>query len=229
MSLRSVLSAALGPFLFLVIFGADAWTLRADDQPSEKVLFEESFADAPGKDWSWVRESREDWKIDKERKELLLRSMWAVGGQNNMLVRTAPDGKKGPVAIEAHINHAPKVDFEFSGLIWYFDDKNSIGLVQERGDDGKWQVFLGRRKDGEGKVLKHVIYDKPEIDLRIVVTGLKAEGWYRASGNDKWQSVGEMEMPSSGEAKVGLRTGNGERDKPSWARFSKFRILQLGS
>jgi hypothetical protein len=38
-----------------------------------------------------------------------------------------------------------------------------------------------------------------------------------------------MEMPSSGAAKVGLRTGNAERDKASWARFSKFRILQLGS
>ena len=61
----------------------------------------------------------------------------------------------------------------------------------------------------------------------MVVAGAKAQGWYRASSTDKWQSLGEVEMPSSGAAKVGFRTGNGDGPKPSWARFSKFRILQL--
>jgi hypothetical protein len=203
-----------------------AGVAAAEDAPKEKVIFEENFSDAPGNGWSWLRESKGDWKIDKERKELLLRSMWATGGLNNMLLRTAPDGKK--VAIEVHIQHETPVDFEFSGLIWYFDDKNSMGLVQERWDDGTWHVFMGRRKaDSKSQVLKHAIYDKPEIDLRMVVTGSKAKGFYRAPGTSNWQSVGEMEMPSSGAAKVGLRTGSAERDKPSWARFSKFRILQL--
>jgi hypothetical protein len=65
MSVQCVPSAAFRPFLFLVLLGAGVWTLRADT-PTEKVLFEENFAEAPGKGWSWHKEIKDHWVIDKE-------------------------------------------------------------------------------------------------------------------------------------------------------------------
>jgi hypothetical protein len=91
------------------------------------------------------------------------------------------------------------------------------------GDDGK-SVALLRLKDGKGEWIKSVAYKDPEIDVRLVVTETKAQGWYRASSKEKWQLIAEVELPGSGAAKVGLRTGNGEGGS---ARFSRFRVLQL--
>jgi len=230
MNLRSVPSAALCSFLFLII-GTGAWTLHAN-QPSEKVLFEENFTDTLGKDWSWLREIPNRWKIDKERKELLISPVWSEGNLKNIPLRTAPDLKEGPIAVEVHISHEPRDDYEYSGLIWYFDDKNFVAIRKgPHGDDGKI-LSLVRKKankgDGPPSAPKNVICKEPSVDLRLVITEVKAQGWYRASSTDKWQPLGEVEMPSSGAAKVGFRTGNGG-DNPSWARFSKFRILRLGS
>ena len=172
------------------------------------------------------------WKIDKERKELLIQPVWSEGNLKNLLLRAVPDGKESPLAIEVHVAHVTSGDYEYSGLIWYFDDKNFVAIRKgPHGDDGKI-LSLVRRKAGKGdgppSAPKNVIYNDPEIDLRMVVDGAQATGWYRASSRDEWQSLGAVELPSSGAAKVGFRTGNGDGPRPSWARFSRFRILQSG-
>jgi hypothetical protein len=214
----------LFPAILLAILGSGG--AAAGETPKEKVLFEENFTTAPDKSWSWFRESREDWTIDKERHELLLRSVHRLA---NLLLRTPPDPGKDPLVIEVHVNHAARADFELSALIWFFDDKNFVNVVQERMDDDKMHLFLARRKDGKVTKFREVILDSGEVDLRLVVTGSRVQGWYRTPGTSKWrQLAGEMEMPVSGPAKVGLRVSNAERDKPSWARYSKLRILQLG-
>jgi hypothetical protein len=69
-----------------------------------KVLFEETFANDLDKDWSWVRESRADWKLDKEKKQLLIHTMPGVSlymdarSLTNVLLRTPPEVKEGPLA-----------------------------------------------------------------------------------------------------------------------------------
>jgi len=222
MSVRSLPAAAL---LFLVIVGAGAWADAAADPPREKVLFEENFTDAPGKGWSWYREIPDHWKIDKERKELLIQPVdgW-MPNLKNVLLRDAPDIKEAPLGIEVHVDHMPKGDYEFAALMWYFDDKNFVVIRKgPHGDDGK-VLSLVRLKEGKANLSKYLTYNDPGIDLRMIVTETKAQGWYRASATEKWQSIAEMEMPSKGAAKIGLRTGNGEG---GWVRFSKFRILQL--
>jgi hypothetical protein len=224
MSVRSLPAAAL---LFLVIVGTGAWA-DAADPPKEKVLFEENFTDAPGKGWSWYHEIRGRWKMDKERKALLISPVWAVGNLQNIPFREAPDVKESPIAIEVHINHEHKGDYEYGGLIWYFDDNNFVAIRKgPHGADGKIVSLVVRKAgkgDGPPSAPKNVIYNEPSVDVRLVVAGAKAQGWYRASSTEKWQSLGEVEMPSSGAAKIGLRTGNGEGGV---VRFSKFRMLQL--
>jgi Beta xylosidase C-terminal Concanavalin A-like domain len=231
MSVRSVCLTALFPFLSLVALGSGAGPVPSADPPGEKVLFEENFTDAPAEGWSWLREIPDHWKMDKERKELLIRPVWSEGNLKNLLLRRAPDVKQGAVAVEVHVDHVTSGDYEYSGLIWYFDDQNFVAIRKgPHGEDGN-TLSLVRRKAGKGdgppSAPKSVVDNDPAVDLRLVVAGAKATGWYRASSTDEWQSLGEQEMPGSGAAKVGFRTGNGDGPKPSWARFSKFRILQL--
>ena len=231
MSVRNGPLAALVPFVWVVTLSSAAWAVRTADSPGERVLFEQEFTEAPGKGWSWLREIPDHWKTDKDRKELLICPVWSEGNLKNVPLREVPYVKESPIAIEAHINHEPKGDYEYCGLIWYFDDQNYVAIRKgPHGDDGKI-LSLVRRKAGKGdgplSAPKNVVYDKPSVDLRMIVAGAHTQGWYRASIADKWQSLGEVELPSSGAPKVGFRTGNGEGDKPSWARFSRFRILQL--
>ena len=220
---------ALFRFALLVMLGFAAWTVQSAEPPGEKVLFEESFTDAPGNGWFWLREIPDHWRIDQERKELLIRPVWAVNGLKNTLLRAVPDGNQSPLAFEVHVDHVPHTDYELSGLIYYFDDDNFLHISRElmaNSKDGK--LFMGGLKAGQRMAHpKEVIYNAPGLDLRMVVSQKTATGWYRTSGTEMWQFLGELEIPSTATAKVGFRTGNGEEDKPSWVRFSRFRILQF--
>jgi beta-xylosidase len=168
--------------------------------------------------------------MDKERKELLISPVWSEGNLKNIPLRPAPEVSQGALAIEVHVEHVPTGDYEYAGLLWYYDDKNFVAIRKgPHGEDGRI-LSLVRRKaglgDGPGSAPKNVIYNEPGVDLRMVIAAGKAQGWYRAASTDPWQSLGEVELPGHGAAQVGFRTGNGETN-PSWARFSKFRLLQL--
>jgi hypothetical protein len=227
---RRVSWTAMFPLVLLALLGSGAWTVRSADLPGEKVLFEENFTDAPDKGWSWLREIPNHWKIDKERNELLISPVWSEGNMKNIPLRAVPDVHESPLAIEVHIEHVPTGDYEYAGLIWYYDDKNFVVIRKgPHGDDGKLLSLVWRKADegdGPASAPKKVIFNEPGVDLRMVIAGGKAQGWYRATSTDQWQSLGEVDLPGSGPAQVGFRTGNGE-SKQSWARFSKFRILQL--
>jgi hypothetical protein len=223
---------ALFRIVFLLLLGFGAWTVQSAEPPSEKVLFEENFTGAPGNGWFWLREIPDHWRIDKERKELLIRPVWATNGLKNTLLRAIPDGNKGPLAIDVHVQHVPQADYEISGLICYFDDDNFVHISRElmgNSKEGEMHLFMGVLKAGQKMprpISKHVIYKDPGIDLRMVISQKTATGWYRTSATEKWQLLDEVEMPSAAAAKIGFRTGNGEEDKPSWVQFSNFRILQ---
>lgn len=215
----------------LALLNLLAFPLVAAD--GEKLLFEENFGNDLGKGWSWVRESPKNWKIDKEKKELLIHAMPGVSLFNsrsltNVLLREPPTAKDAALAFEAHVHHRPMNGFETSGLIWYFDDDNFVTLVKEL-LGGKTVLILGRKNAGKNEVEmnKSVTYDKDEADLRLVVSGSKVEGQYRAVSSDKWRSVGQLDAPVDGKARIGLRAGYGPKDKENWARFSNFRIVQV--
>ena len=216
----------------LVLFAAGALSLSGADN-AEKALFEDTFSGELDKDWSWVRESPKNWKLDKEKKELLIHAMPGVSlfgshSLTNILLREPPAAKDAALAFEVHINHQPTNGYETSGLIWYIDDDNFVTLVKEL-IDGKFQMILGRKKAGKNEVggNKTAPYDKDDADMRLIVSGIKVEGQYRAADSDKWQSLGALDVPNDSKARIGLRAGYGPKDKENWARFSKFRIVPV--
>jgi hypothetical protein len=78
--------------------------------------------------------------------------VWSPGNLKNVLLRQAPDGKDGPLAIEVHVDHVPTGDYEYAGLIWYFDDQNYVAIRKgPHGDDGKTLSLVQRKADkGDG-------------------------------------------------------------------------------
>lgn len=203
---------------------------RAADPGHQTILFEEKFAGKLADGWTWYHEVRGRWKVDAERKTLAIQPSggW-MPALNNVPMRDAPDvSKEDRVAVEVHIEHAAKADYEFAGLMWYFDDKNFVVIRKgPHGDDGR-SVALLELKDGKGVWIKSTPYEAPGVDVRMVVTTSEIEAWYRPKSSDKWQLIGKTQIPEKQAAKIGLRTGNGEGDKPTWAEFSSLRVIKLG-
>jgi len=69
------------------------------------------------------------------------------------------------------------------------------------------------------------ISHKEDVDFRLVVSGTKISGWYRASNAEPWQKLGETDLPASGPAQIGLEACSGPSDKENWASFREFRIV----
>jgi Beta xylosidase C-terminal Concanavalin A-like domain len=230
MTAQSVPCLAIRFLFTCVIMVAEIERAFSADAPLERVLFEENFRGPLGNGWSWYHEIRDRWKIDAERGELAIQPVggWMPTLNNVPLCVVPEDRKDGSLAVEVSIEHAARGDYEFAGLMWYFDDKNFVVIRKgPHGDDGK-SVALLRLKDGQGQWVKAVPYEAAAVDVRMVVTGGKAAGWYRAANADAWQPIAEVELPGSGPAKIGLRTGNGEGDKLTRARFSRLRVLGVG-
>ena len=201
---------------------------------AEKALFEESFANELDKGWSWVRESPKDWKLDKENKQLLIHTMPGVSlymdarTLTNILLRTPPEIKEGPLAFDVHMHSQPSGTYEQAGIIYYFDDDNIADVIKEK-KYGKWVLGFGVKKNRKSELVgKNVTYDKDDVDVRILVSGTKISGWYRASSADPWQMLGETDLPAGGQGRIGLEACYGPKDKANWAAFSQFRIVQQG-
>jgi hypothetical protein len=215
-------------FALLLMLGCGAWTARAADMSGEKALFEENFTDAPGKGWSWLRELPDHWKIDKERKELLISPVWSEGNMKNIPLWTVADVKTGPLAIEVHVEHAPTGDYEYAGLIWYFDDKNFVAIRKgPHGEDGKI-LSLVRRKAGNGdgppSAPKNVVFNEPGVDLRMVIAGGRPRDGIghpaRTSGNRsaKWSCRATARPRSAFAPATGMdpsRVGRGSASSAS--------------
>ncbi len=198
----------------------------------EKVLFGENFASDLDQSWSWVRESRTNWKLDKDHQQLLIRTMPGVSlfmearTLTNILVRTPPESQGGPLAFEVHLHNQPTSTYEQAGIIYYFDDDNNADILKEL-KGGKWVIGFGVKKDRKSQLVgQNVAYDKEDVDFRLVVAGTKISGWYRGAKTEPWQRLGETELPGSGKAKIGLEAGYGPEDKENWAGFREFRIVE---
>lgn len=222
----------LSPGLFLLLSLVCLERAPGIAADTGRVLFEENFASDLDKGWSWVRESHADWKLDKDHNQLLIHTMPGVSlymearSLTNILVRRPPESKDGALAFEVHVHSQPTSTYEQAGIIYYFDDDNIADVIKEK-KYGKWVIGFGVKKNRKSQLVgENVTYDKDDVDFRLVVSGTKISGWYRASSADPWQKLGETDFPASGPAKIGLEACSGPSDKENWASFREFRIVE---
>jgi regulation of enolase protein 1 (concanavalin A-like superfamily) len=194
---------------------------KAGDKEGERVIFEDPFDSKLDKGWSWLREDPKAWRIGKDGLEIRVPPGHA-SQRTNVLLRPAPRAKEGLVA-EVFLDSQPSVTFEGGGLQCYFDAHNWVALVKEQ--LGEPSIQLTQRK-GDDPTYQHLAYSGQTVWLRLVVSGGKATGFYRATDKEEWKKAAECDLPAEGEFKLGVACGGGPKDAEHWARFQKFRILE---
>jgi regulation of enolase protein 1 (concanavalin A-like superfamily) len=196
----------------------------------EKILFTEPFADKLADGWTWLREDPQAWRLEKGA--LVIRTsrggLWlGENGGGNLPLRTPPELKVGKLAVEVQVEIEPSGGYENAGLIWYYDDDNYIILVKEKIGNG---VVVQLVQEADRKVKagfhKDAAADK-SVWFRMEVEGRKLSGYHRASPEDEWHALGQCELPTSGDPKVGLTTAYAPKDVDHFTRFTNFRMLQI--
>ena len=204
---------------------AKAAVSPADD--NHKVVFEERFTLPLEAGWTWIREEPKAWKV--ENGALLLRVLpgYVYMDNNNapnVLLRKAPV-TSNVLVLEVFLENQPEIRYEHAGLYWYYDDDNYVCLLKEwMGDEVRLRIV--HEKDGNGDISGESEYDAKGVWFRLVIAGAKATGYYRQTDHEDWRKMGQVDLPSTGEARVGLNAGGGSQNSARWARFSHFRILE---
>lgn len=196
---------------------------------ADKVLFEEKFTEALGKEWAWIREEPKAWRL--EDGALVLRTLPGylhakANNSRNVLLRSLPKSDK-PLAVELFVESEPKVQFEHAGVVWYVDDDNYVSLFREvLGNKIEMQMVIEKAGQPRFHVAKH---DEKGVWMRLVIADGKIATEYKPSETEAWKRVGVTEAPSPAAARVGLMAGGASKDAERYARFRSFRIVELGN
>ena len=184
--------------------------------PEPKVVFQDRFDGKLDKGWTWLREDPKTWRITKEALEIRVEPGVAETVKN-VLVRPAPDRKKGKFAIEVTVANAvlPTHQFEQAGITWYRDGKPVFKIVKEF-IDGKLYIIPGK-----------IPMESEKVQLRLIVTAGSFEAQFRPDGKGEFKTAATGKLPSPEKDQVSIQCYQGPADAEHWIRFDDFRILEL--
>lgn len=191
----------------------------------QDVSFEEKFAGKLSDGWSWIREDSAGWKLDGGALKIKAQpgTIWyKKNDARNILVRKlpTPGTESAPIAIEVTVDNAPVTNAEQCGLLLYVDDSNYVKLIREC-NKGKPGIVLAREAKGIPESIPPKEEPKGPIQLRLVWSGSKVSGAYKAAGD--WVVLGDYDVPE-GEVKVALAAHGAPADADRWASFTAFKI-----
>ena len=212
----------------LLLAGCVSILLGAQDQPPPPLL-EDKFDGKLADGWTWVREDKKAWRVDKDGLHVRNQfgTLWGKGNDaRNVLLRAPPDAKGGTLAVDVTVQQKPVINAEQAGLVYHVDDDHYVKLIYEALEGKPWLV-MAREVGGEGNMLGKVPLPNDAPRIRLVVAADRLRGQFL--GNDgTWQEIGKCEFPA-GEparksARVGLVCHGGPHEVERWARFNEFRI-----
>src|SRR5262249_9187352 len=182
------------------------------------------------KDWSWVREHREAWRVGERGLEVQIEpgNMW--GPQNNarnVLIRPAPEAADAEIEVCVTMENHPTNQYEQADLVWYYDDSNMVKLGQEL-VDGSLSVVMGREEHDQTRTIAIIPLNSTSVTLRIFAKQGEIRGQFRTPNTTQWHDVGQCTMPAPGgaKAKISLQFYQGSEQAAHWARVTEFRILK---
>lgn len=192
---------------------------------AQDVSFEEKFAGKLSDGWSWVREDASGWKLDGGALKIKAQpgTIWyKKNDAKNILVRKPPIAgtETAPIAIEVIVDNAPVTNAEQCGLLLYCDDSNYVKLIREC-NKGKPGIVLARESKGIPESIPPKEEPKGPIHLKLVWSGAKVSGSYKAAGD--WVELGDYDMPE-GDVKVALAAHGAPADADRWATFTSLKI-----
>jgi len=181
-----------------------------------QVLFKDTFDKKPGDGWTWLRESKDAWRVKDGGLEIRVEPGTA-NNVKNALLRKAPDRSKTKFAVEVTVTFTadPTQQFEQGGITWYHQKKPVFKLVHERIDGETW--IIPGRKPAPGKT----------VQLRLVVDGSQWTAQFREDLKGQFQTTASGQLPPPGNDQVSIQCYNGPPQAEHWIRFDDFRIVEL--
>jgi len=195
----------------------------------QESMFEEKFAGKLDDGWAWVREDAAAWKVEGGalKVKCLPGSIWyKKNDAKNFLMRrfAVAATEAAPLAIEVTVDSAPETNAEQCGLFLYYDDGNYIKLIREC-TKGRPGIVLAREQKGIPESLQPKDELKGPIHLKLVWSGAKVSGSYKAAGD--WVALGDYDLPvSEPELRIGLGAHGAPANADRWATFTSFRITK---
>jgi len=211
---------------------AGRMTLLCADQPAggrtEIEPIVDRFQGSMRKDWRWLRENKEGWKLTASGLQVLIEpgNMWGKANDaKNVLLHPVPEEWRESVEISVQMEQHPKKRWEQTDLVWYYSDSTmvKIGLEVEY---GRTNVVMGREIDDRTQTIAIVPYPAETVQLRLVIDGRETTGFYRTRGSKEWTEVGRTSLPaeSSKPPQVSLQFYQGEANADRWAVVSDFTM-----
>lgn len=193
-------------------------------------LFRDDFTNRLADGWSWIREDKSAWRVSEQGLEVrvLPGNMWGpANNATNVLTRPLPVAGTNELEIAVAIENRPTEQYEQADLVWYYDDSHMVKLGQEL-VDGKLSIVMGREEKDRTRTIAILPLpaDAFRVCVRFLVKGNSIRGEYQLSGQAKWMSAGECDLPVKGEPKASLQVYQGPKTVERWARFTDFRVLQ---
>lgn len=188
-----------------------------------RIIFHDEFGGKLGDGWSWIRETRSDWRISDKGLEVCIRpgNMWGPANDaRNLLVREAP--KSDELWVSASVSNHPTHQYEQVDLVWYFDDGHMVKVGQEL-VDGKLSIVMGREENDKTRTISITPINSDSLTLRLHITTGTVEGFFKLPDQD-WMRVGRCTQPVKGVPKISLMFYQGDPEAPHWARVSQVTI-----
>ncbi len=206
----------------LILSGLFALTAAGD----AGVLLEEKFDGKLNSDLEWVREDKDEWRIEDGRLHVRSQAGRIWGGndaKNLLLLRAMP-----PQAMAARVTvaHEPKEKYEQAGLLWYVDDDNFVKLISEQ-IDGKMYIVVARELAGRGNVISKIEVPTANLELRLKVEPDGITGQWRLKDEQEWSDCEKCTFEAEGKPRFGLFTQNGSPDVVRWVRFDRLIVEKL--
>jgi regulation of enolase protein 1 (concanavalin A-like superfamily) len=197
-------------------------------QMTETLVFEEEFEGALERDWRWVREEPEAWRLEDGvlHVRTLPGTLWGErNNAKNLLLRPERPAALGLASMVTVFNQ-PMLQGEQAGLIWYVDDANYVKLIKESLEGSVW-IVMGREEDDAPVLVNRVPYLPETVRLRLLYSREKMIGQYWADDTATWITVGECEPLPYPQVQLGLFSHGGPEDKAHWAQFTRFGIAMI--
>jgi regulation of enolase protein 1 (concanavalin A-like superfamily) len=217
---RSRLLAALVVALLDLSFGG----VKASEG---ELLFHERFEGRLQKEWKWVRESPEDWRVRDGALQIRVvpGNMWGPANDaRNVLVRPVPEPGDGTIEARVTVKNRPTEQYEQVNIVWYYADSHMVKLGQEM-VDGQLSIVMGREENDRTRTIAIIPIEAESVDVRFLVTRERIRGEFRPAGVGEWALAGETDLPVKGSPNISLQTYQGPRDG-RWVELRDVRVYR---
>ncbi|MDV6030089.1 MAG: hypothetical protein F9B45_08275 [Phycisphaera sp. RhM] len=214
----------------LIVVGQDDENVKREtvEAATETQPIVDTFQGSMRKQWRWLRENKDGWKLTDSGLQVLVEpgNMWGKANDaKNVLLHPVPRAWQDSVDVSVQLEQHPKKRWEQTNLVWYYSDSTMVKIGLEI-EHGITNIVMGREENDRTRTIAIVPYPDEMVQLRFVVDGRELSGFYRKPSDQDWIAVGTATLPEDTSAvpQISLQFYQGEADSGRWATASHFEM-----